>query len=389
MGIQQPAVSVTENTFAVEGTLSDSAVPLIIGFTEKRPADVPVYITSFSDFESQFGGPHTGDAVLYYAVRHFFDNGGQGGYIFSLSTFEEMDAVASPPIYLTESPVLPQVIAAEESITLLAFPDSVLIPDEDIPQWQQCWRTMLSLCQVRSGLFAVLDAPDSPAQTKKCLESFNSMHSEGGGVWWPRLVTTYQKGDALVTVPASGAVLAAIQETDSTSGVWSAPANTPLSQVIQPTFSWLDAVDLFNPNGASVNLIRSFAGRGTRIWGCRTLSPDLNSSYRYVQTRRLMSWCEMNISNLARMFVFEPNSELTWYKIKGFTIMWLRDLWLLGGLYGEQEQDAFQVLLGLDESMTNEDILAGRMVMNVRLAMLSPAEFIDLSLVFMMNGEPM
>lgn len=387
MGIQQPGVSVTSDTFAVRGPGTESAVPLFIGFTEIQPAIQPVYITTLAEFEAQFGGPHTGNAVLYYTLRHFFDNGGQGGFVYSLATYDAFDLGDTPPSL--DVSVISRAVAAEQSITLLAFPDSTLVADDDDKQWRQIWQAMLSLCQLRPGLFAVMDAPDAPQMVQQCLADYNGMHSEWGGVWWPRLVTPYLKEgeDTPVVVPPSGAVLAAMQKTDSVRGVWSAPANVALSLVTRPAWSWLDAVNLFNPEGASVNLIRSFPGRGTRIWGCRTLTADPNSSNRYVQTRRMMSWCETNISNLGRMFVFEPNSELTWYKLKGFTIMWLRDIWQQGGLYGEQESEAYQVLLGLEETMTQEDILAGRMIVNIRLALLAPAEFIELCLVFMMNGE--
>ncbi|KWI32627.1 hypothetical protein WM04_13515 [Burkholderia ubonensis] len=95
----------------------------------------------------------------------------------------------------------------------------------------------------------------------------------------------------------------------------------------------------------------------------------------------------MNISQLGRMFVFEPNSEITWYKLKGITTNWLRKLWQQGGLYGMQEQDAFQVQLGLGETMTQDDIREGKMIMNIRLAAVSPAEFIELSLVFSMSDR--
>ncbi|WP_455884036.1 phage tail sheath family protein [Serratia proteamaculans] len=367
----------------------ESAVPLFIGYTAILPASLPVFVASFAEFETQFGGPHTGNAVLYYSMKHFFDNGGLGGYVFSLGTYDDLDLVATPKASpkALETAKLARAIAAEQSITLLAFPDSVLVADEETSEWQQIWQIMLSLCQLRTGLFAVLDSPNDPENARLCLNSYNGMNSEWGGVWWPRLVTPYLKDNIPVVVPPSGAVLAAIQQTDSASGVWSAPANITLSLVTRPSHSWLDASALFDPNGASLNLIRSFPGRGTRIWGCRTLTSDKYSSYRHVQTRRLISWCESNIGNLGRMFVFEPNTELTWYKLKGFTTNWLRRLWQQGGLYGEQEQEAFQILLGLEETMTQEDIRAGKMIMNIRLAVLSPAEFIELSLVFMMNGD--
>lgn len=389
MGIQQPGVSVSPNTFAVQQQITESAVPLFIGFTETQPATLPAYVSTFADYENLFGGPDpdAGGSVLYYAVRHFFDNGGQGGFIYSQGTYAAFQPQPKTFILLSDIFALTNAIAAEQSITLLAYPDSVLIPDDDAGQWQTYWQEMLKLCQVRSGLFAVLDAPDSPVHAKDTLASFNTPYGEWGGIWWPRLVTPYLEDNNPVTVPPSGAVLAAMQQTDGTRGVWSAPANIVLAQVTRPVYSWLEAEELFNPDGRSLNLIRSFPGRGTRIWGCRTLTSDDQSSFRYVQTRRVMSWCETNISNLARMFVFEPNAELTWYKLKGFTIMWLRELWQQGGLYGEQEPQAYQILLGLDETMTQEDILAGKMIMNIRLALLAPAEFIELNLVFMMNGE--
>lgn len=387
MGSQQPGVSMTESTFVVQNTTIESAVPLFIGYTEKQPAILSTSITTLFDYEMLFGGPHNGNSVLYYVVKHFFDNGGQGGLVFSLGTYDLLDNSVPEDIIgqLTNSE-LAKSIAAEPNITLLAFPDSILFPDSDTSLWQQSWQIILSLCRLRTGLFAVLDAPYSADDASRCLNSYNGMNSEWGGAWWPRLVTPYQKKGTVVTVPPSGAVLAAIQKTDNTKGVWSAPANIVLSQVTRPSHSWLDAAELFHPDAASLNLIRSFPGRGIRIWGCRTLTEDSGSSFRYVQTRRLITWCEINIGHLGRMFVFEPNNEITWFKFKGIVTNWLRQLWQQGGLYGQQEQDAFQILLGLDETMTKNDIQAGKMIINIRLAVIYPAEFIELSLVFNMNA---
>lgn len=387
MGSQQPSVSVVESTVVVEKAAIQSAVPLFIGYTETQPSTLPAFVTSLAEYEALFGGPHHGTAVLYYVVKHFFDNGGQGGFIFSLDTYAVLDTCVSSDITAALATArLAQAIAADPTITLLAFPDSILLPDNDTMQWQQYWLTLLSLCRLRTGLFAVLDAPNAPDDARQCLVSYHGMNSDWGGVWWPRLVTPYLKENIAVTVPPSGAVAAAIQIMDNTKGIWSAPANMVLSQVTQPSYSWLNAADLFHPDAASLNLIRSFPGRGTRIWGCRTLTGDNSSSFRYVQSRRLVTWCEINISYLGRMFVFEPNNEITWFKFKGVATNWLRRLWQQGGLYGEQEQDAFQLLLGLDETMSSHDIQAGKMIMNIRLAVISPAEFIELSLTFNMNA---
>ncbi|AOP98017.1 phage tail sheath family protein [Enterobacter roggenkampii] len=388
MGSLQPGVRVVESTFNVQSTAIDSAMPLFIGYTEIQPETLPVLITSFAEYEVQFGGPHAGNAVLYYTVKHFFDNGGRSGFIYSLGTYAELESCVSASIKdaLTEAR-LSHVIAAEYRITLLAFPDITLIPDNETALWHQSWQTMLSFCQLRPGLFAVLDAPDEPADAQTCLMTYGGANCEWGGAWWPRLVTPYRTANTVVSVPPSGAVLAAMQTTDNNKGVWTAPANIVLNQVTQPTHTWHEIGKLFSQDTTSLNLIRSFPGRGTRLWGCRTLSGNKTSSFRYVQSRRLINWCETNIIHLGRMFVYEPNNELTWFKFRGVVTNWLRKLWLQGGLYGKEEQEAYRIFLGLDETMTSDDIRAGRMIINIRLSVLSPAEFIELSLVFNMNAS--
>ncbi|MPY24387.1 phage tail sheath C-terminal domain-containing protein [Shewanella sp. YLB-07] len=392
MNSQQPGVSVTEEMLSVQKAAVASAVPLFIGYTEKQPVGAFSDIANFSDYEAMFGNADGGNATLYYTVKHFFDNGGLGGFIFSLGKGIEFDVNQSEEMITDlQTPALRQMINTEQSITLLSFPDIVRLPDLNtnsvVLLWQQAWQQVLGLCQVRPGLFAVLDSPDDPQLAERCLTQFSCNDKESGSAYWPRLVTPYMDGQEVVMVPASGAVIAGIQKVDSVKGVWSAPANIALSHVTRPSQSHQNASGLFNPQAASFNLIRSFPGRGTRIWGCRTFTDDDHSSFRYVQVRRLISYCETQLSSLGRMFVFEPNNEITWYKLKGLVHNWLQQLWQQGGLYGMQEEEAFAVLLGLHETMTPEDILDGKMIMNVRLSVLAPAEFIDLNLRFDMNAD--
>ena len=392
MNSQQPGVSVAKDMLSVKNTTMASAVPLFIGYTEKQPVGAYAEINNFADYEAIFGKAEGGNATLYYTIKHFFDNDGQGGFIFSLGKGTELD-VNQPEDMITDlkMPALRQMIHTEQSITLLSFPDIVRLPnlniDSAISLWQQAWQQVLSLCQQRPGVFGILDSPDDQLLAHRCLSDFSCDDKESGSAYWPSLVTPYMHGEAVVTVPASGAVIAAIQQADSTKGVWSAPANILLSQVTRTSQYHQNANGLFNPQGASFNLIRSFPGRGIRIWGCRTFTDDNHSSFRYVQVRRLISYCEAHLSSLGRMFVFEPNNEITWYKFKGLAHNWLQQLWRQGGLNGAQEEEAFSVLLGLQETMTPEDILAGKMIMKVRLAVLAPAEFIELKIRFDMNAD--
>ncbi|MCQ4054438.1 phage tail sheath C-terminal domain-containing protein [Aeromonas sp. SG16] len=382
MESRSPGVNVIEKKNTASDSTIESAVPLFIGFTQKKVSSVfsPI-IKSLADYEVHYGGQHSGLGMLYKAIKHFFDNGGMHAYIFSLGCYDELDIMTSEEITAAiDTQQLSHLVQAEQSITLLAFPDCTLIPDGNITQWHKVWDRMLNLSQVRRALFAVLDSPRSPVNAVTCVHNYESDYSENAAVWWPHLITSYSDGASRTIIPPSGAVVAAIQKNDHERGVWSAPANIPLSKVIKPEYSWLDAHKLFSDRGSSLNVIRSFPGKGTRIWGSRTLTTDLGSQFQYIQTRRFINWVELNTSKICRMFLFEPNNEITWFKIKGIITNWLRKVWYQGGLYGIQEDEAFNILIGIDESMSERDVLEGKIIVKIRLSVLYPAEFIEVTL---------
>lgn len=263
---QQPGVGITESIYIRKEHTVESAVPLFIGFTEKQQKEKNVLIENFSDYEMKFGGPHHDGSVLYYTVKHFFDNGGTSGYIYSLGTYEILDNILSDNeinnnqyiIDLINAPNLAQTVSAEAKITLISFPDAFMLEDCDVDFWHAYWRTMLSFCRLRSGLFSVLQAPQCPENALKSLACFDAIDGDFGGVWWPGLVTPYLKENITVTVPPCGAVLASIQNTDAKKGIWSAPANVILDKVTYPSYSFQDASELFHSSSVSLNLIRSF-----------------------------------------------------------------------------------------------------------------------------------
>ncbi|WP_368565936.1 phage tail sheath C-terminal domain-containing protein [Pseudoxanthomonas sp. UTMC 1351] len=384
----QPGVVVTERALASPQGDVGSAIPLFIGYTERGSAFDLQVVPNFSSYLDVFGGPPdpTGAAascVLYYAVRHYFDNGGGGGFALSLGSYDTAQIDEHFVLALSDAR-LREAISGQPHITLIMVPDSVVIPDADAASWQQTWRAVLGLCQCRPGLFGLLETPDDPLCLAACLADFTDPGGEWGAAYWPRLIVEDADNRRAVVIPPSTTLAVTIERNDEISGVWSAPANLELANVIKTTQSHL----LAEPSGlwAPFNLIRSFPGRGTRAWGCRTLAPSPDAPMRYVQLRRLLSYIELNLTRLARMFVFEPNNEITWFKVKGQMSNWLHRLWQDGGLRGTEEQEAFDVALGLNETMTEADLLAGKMIARVRIAAMHPAEHIELSLQFDMPG---
>ncbi len=178
--------------------------------------------------------------------------------------------------------------------------------------------------------------------------------------------------------PAIAGVYASV---DRTRGVWKAPANVSLNSVVKPEalLSDLDQED-FNvdaENGKSINCIRQFVGRGNLVWGARTLAGN-NNEWKYVNVRRFFNMVEESCQNATRQFVFEPNDANTWVRVKGMIDNYLTNLWRVGALQGAKPEHAFYVAVGLNQTMTADDILNGLLIVEIGLAVVRPAEFIVL-----------
>ena len=183
-------------------------------------------------------------------------------------------------------------------------------------------------------------------------------------------------------VPPSGAVVGRYAFVDRTRGVWKAPANVSLSAVRAPVenidFFEQEDLNVDSVGGKSVNAIRSFAGRGAAIiWGARTLAGNDNE-WRYVPVRRFFNMVEESVKNSTAWAVFEPNAAPLWARVKGMIDNYLIQKWREGALQGAVPEDAFFVKIGLGQTMTAQDILEGRLIVEIGMAVVRPAEFIIL-----------
>ncbi len=186
---------------------------------------------------------------------------------------------------------------------------------------------------------------------------------------------------SLNLLPASAAIAGVYTVVDSSRGVWKAPANVSLSAVIAPSITVSNAQqdDLNIPlSGKSICVIRNFIGQGTLVWGARTLNGNDND-WRYINVRRTGIMIEQSIKLAMSSLVFEPNDVNTWVTIKSMVENFLTNLWKQGCLAGAKPEDAFFVRIGLGNTMTANDILEGRLILTMGVAMVRPAEFIIMS----------
>lgn len=188
-------------------------------------------------------------------------------------------------------------------------------------------------------------------------------------------------------LPVGGALAGVYAAVDRARGVWKAPANVSLADVSALAVKINDAgqADLnVTSSGKSINAIRSFTGKGTLIWGARTLAGNDNE-WRYVPVRRFFNMAEESIKKSTEPFVFEPNDANTWVRVRAMIENFLTVQWRQGALAGSAPPQAFYVKVGLGETMTAQDILEGRMIIEVGMAVVRPAEFIILKFAHKMQ----
>lgn len=184
--------------------------------------------------------------------------------------------------------------------------------------------------------------------------------------------------DELNTLPPSPAMAGLYCMVDNSVNVAKSPANLSLGSVISPSVNINNEnqEDLNLPlNGKAVNAIRSFTGKGTLVWGARTLDGN-SKDYRYISVRRTMTFIEQSIKIAAEAYVFSPNNATTWSSLRATVYNFLNNQWSSGILVGSTPQDAFEIEIGLGSTMTSTDILDGILKMTIKVAIVRPAEFI-------------
>jgi phage tail sheath protein FI len=175
-----------------------------------------------------------------------------------------------------------------------------------------------------------------------------------------------------ITVPPSGFVCGIYARNDVERGVYKAPANEVVRSALrfEKNINFAQQ-EVLNPLG--VNCLRFFSGRGFRVWGARTASSD--PEWKYVNVRRYFIYLEASIDRGTQWAVFEPNGERLWANVRDTVSAFLYNEWKSGALLGTTQQEAFFVRCDRS-TMTQNDLDNGRLICEVGVAALKPAEFV-------------
>jgi phage tail sheath protein FI len=362
--------------------------------------------------------------LLWYSIDFYFRNGGGRCYVVSVGKAADGSTISKDALIGGLA-----ALEKQDEPTLIVIPEATLLEADEFAAVAQA---ALQHCGKLKDRFAILDmkeqAKADPINTSTELqtarERYGANNLNYGAAYYPFLNTVISslvdessvsvditlpgatattapvKLDSLkntntdlynkikkllaaqrVTLPSSPAIAGAYVSMDRERGVWKAPANIGLQAVISPVDLMTDDQQgLFNidaTTGKSINAIRSFTGRGTVVWGARTLAGNDNE-WRYIPVRRLFITIEESVKKATNFAVFEPNDASTWLKVKGMIESYLYSLWEQGALQGSKPENAFFVNVGLGKTMTAQDILNGLLIVEIGIAAVRPAEFIIL-----------
>jgi hypothetical protein len=356
-----------------------TGIPGFVGFAREvssgaMPANVPVLFNRSEEFTERVSEPPAQPGVrgfyLADAVSGFFANAGKRCYVVRLEPSRVDDAALIGGI---------EKLAAVTDLDLVAVPDATGLLEADAVRRVQ--RALLEHCSTEANRFALLDAPagigpDEVVQERRLLLT-GVRKPEDGALYYPWVRTG--KGRL---VPPCGHVAGVFGRSDAAVGVFKAPANEELADV-RDVETLIDHAQQGSLNPEGVNCLRVFPGRGIRVWGARTLSPD--PVWRYINVRRLFittgRWIEGNMAWAA----FEPNSPRLWVRIQRELTVYLRDLWRQGALKGASAEEAFFVKCDVETNPGGQREL-GEVVTELGLAPLLPAEFVRVRIVHRSSG---
>lgn len=263
-------------------------------------------------------------------------------------------------------------LEAVDDITMIAIPDLMTAYAQetiDLDTVKKVQLAMIAHCELMGDRMAILDTPPglNAQQVKQWRTDTTGYDSKYAAMYWPWVGVG--KGEYL---PPSGFMAGIWGRNDDTRGVHKAPANEVVRGAVDlQTQITRNEHDLLNPSG--INCIRTFPGRGIRVWGARTLSSD--PAWRYLNIRRLFNYLEESILDGTNWVVFEPNDPALWARLRRTISAFLVNEWRRGALFGATPDDAFYVKCD-EETNPAEGIDAGEVVCQIGVAPVKPAEFV-------------
>lgn len=355
----------------------------------KAALNEAVAINNWTQFRTRFfpaDDPNAAWTDLAHAVFGFFLNGGSRCYVVNVGSSGE-GGQKNPISGAGGAPAGLDILARIDEVAIVAAPGYTD---------KASYTALRDHCDTLKDRVGILDGPQELTDRAMLLlsgEEGKQGETETTGTDWEMpdpsergQVTLYvpwikvanpvrgndNGAGKTVSIPPSGHVAGIWARNDAVRGVHKAPANEIVRGALDLEYQIThEEQGNLNPNG--INCIRYFVNEGFLVWGARTLTKD--PVWRYLNIRRLFNMIEESIAESTRWIVFEPNERPLWQAIRRDVSAFLMGFWRDGALMGRTPEEAFFVKCD-EETNPLESINEGRVVIEIGIAPVRPAEFV-------------
>jgi phage tail sheath protein FI len=325
------------------------------------------------------------DGLATLDASHFTGEDAPIGKRWGLAALELIDEVAMvaipdamPKLRIFPATEPPCVRSADCS-RLDVEPEPPKPPQED-PEFpasiepEVLQEALVRHCEKMRYRVAILDPRENllPEAVMAAVQQFQASNFAALYYPWIQVDDPLQLTGLVRAIPASGAVAGIYARSDRLYGVHKPPANEVVQGAVDVQFP-VEEIIHGELNDAGVNVVRSYAGRGIRVYGARTTSTDI--VWRYVNVRRLISMIEKAIDKGSQWTVFEPNSDTLRGEIDRTVRAFLELLFRRGMLDGADPSQAYSVKCDTATTPPEEQDL-GRVICQIGVQPPYPAEFV-------------
>ena len=272
-----------------------------------------------------------------------------------------------------------------DEVSMVCVPDAARYDEGRRVTRRTIQGAQLGHCLRMSDRIAVFDPPQTPPAGERPEDQIGNVINDlrstrgFGAVYYPWLRVLDPRSTAqrplTMLIPPSGHVAGVIARTDTTRGVFKAPANVTVDEVLGVEQKLTDS-EQAPLNVAGVNVLRILPGSNrVTVWGARTTVDPFVTDWLYLNVRRLVLFLEESIQDGIRWAVFEPNDLGLWKSLRRVITAFLREQWRAGALFGAKEEEAFRVRI--DEALNPPSTRnKGYLYIEIKVAPVRPAEFV-------------
>lgn len=362
----------------------DMSTTAFILATPSGPVNRIVRIKNLDEFIKNFMGKNPEVNLkdpAYLQIKQYFKNGGITALIARVPLNKNAIPLAKNVIGESKKKTGIYAFSSSDDFSQLVIPELNNLQEEEA---RKARKKAIKFVKIRDALL-IMDTPSSLDFKETIAWRDNTPDlmdpiSQSAALYYGRVVVDN------ITLGVSGSMAGILSSREP----WEQSANVAIEGIekLGTLISESQQLEINSPaNGVRINSIREFSQGPVVAWGSRTIYGDPDG-LNYIHSQRMSSMLRGTISKTLDYYKTSPNNATTWLLVKAVIQNYLTDLWSVGALAGvPNASNAFDVSIGLGSTMSMEDVLEGRMIVQVRVALEKSDHYIELVFLQMMMNE--